>query len=983
MLVLYYIVTDPLRSSNSHSILTHNIKYLYPPGMSLVTMPSSSSSMLSDLALLDTADPGPVEASPGDSPSEKDSPIGASEEHLRHFREAIEDSDVAKLEALLNLDPKLLFASFDWEITEDLETSILSLSPLALAVVCQRIPVVDFFLGHEDALSGVTEVERWSALHLAVRYNFQESLDLLTFKTAGMTKYPEIDQPDHEGMTALHIASQYGRVESARALLDAGASLDARNNQKCTPFHVACMYDQVDVLEVLWDRGPPCQMSDENVYGSRPLELAVFCGEGNAATWLVQHGADMSHPIGENKKTILHLACANGLSDMVKLLLEQGADIHEKDANLNTPLLQSCWDLQPHIFSLLHDEGALVSDVGEYDRNGFHMVVLTPKPFSKQHRDVLELLVGGGADINKRDIFGFSPLYHACKEQKADLIEILFDLGADIDQKTTHNGLTPLMEACCSPSKEPVEILLRKGANLSPRNPHGLTALSLACVNGCVDHVDALIARDADVAAHDHNGHRPLCTAAIHGQTNVMLRILKSQRYYPPDPVGVRALADCTLFTTSQPHDTEVEQQLLHAVEENSHEITSLDIIMYWAVVHGRVDLARRCISSDVNVLYWQRQGATWLHVAAQHAHPQLITELFSALDVCKGGSNEITPLHLAVVSGSLETVLCLIKQIRVQALAKGQSASKACTKVILGRDSQGASPLTTSIHLEHANITELFWEKIREFGTCEKTFMQDNPSEAVLILETLAQYEQPGNEKILKHLLEQWCTNSFFTEGQRARELTTPLEWAIYCCQPTVVWWLLSKEDSLSYRAISYASRLVRCTSKAGMQKIMDDLLQSPLPITSNISNPNPRLELPTLLDTDDPALKSQGTIVEMFSDGKIRSTQNPNTSIRDIIYGIGPDQIMQDAEDLNYLHFNTLKRKIIGSGEIPSSTRIIFNAPSSLNVRNHYGDGPGRSLKIRWIHLQANKVRKGHSLLSNRRRKSANEPPLDSCNL
>jgi hypothetical protein len=43
--------------------------------------------------------------------------------------------------------------------------------------------------------------------------------------------------------------------------------------------------------------------------------------------------------------------------------------------------------------------------------------------------------------------------------------------------------------------------------------------------------------------------------------------------------------------------------------------------------------------------------------------------------------------------------------------------------------------------------------EEIRKFGTLERTFMQVDPghaSYAVLILETLAQYEKPGNEKML-----------------------------------------------------------------------------------------------------------------------------------------------------------------------------------------------------------------------------------------
>ncbi|CAG9997130.1 unnamed protein product [Clonostachys byssicola] len=920
-------------------------------------MQSSENPLTSDHSMTDDIDHDLDNASDWES-TNMDTPVQSSEADYQSLREAIENSDTAKIESILDANADLLNVSFDCEITEDSEAATLLVTPLAYAVARRLVDVVKYFLFDRDVVDRPTPTKGWSALHLAIRYDYHDSVGLL------LSKNSATDQPDNEGMTPLHLASRYGRVELAGLLLDTGASLDTLDDQECTPFHVACIYGQLKVLELLWEKGSPSQMSVENAYLFKPLGLAVINDRRNIVPWLLKNGASMSHPGGKHGKTALHLACSFGHFEMVQLLLEQHANIHQKDDFSNTPLLQSCWDPQPQIFALLRDEGALVSDVNEHGRNGFHAVVLSDEPFGEAHEEVLGLLIGSGADINHRDIFGFSPLYHACKKEETGLIEILLNLGADINQKTTPHGLTPLMEACCKPSKEPVEVLLREGADTSPVNPHGLTALSLACQHGHLHHVDALMTKGADVAARDRDGHRPLCIAAISGETQAMLKILESPRYYPLYPADPTDPTSRDIFITDEPHTSEIEEPLLHAVENNLYATTTmLHVIMYWAVAHGRINLVKECISRDPEALHWNRKEANWLHVAAQHAQPQLITGLLSSVDASKKAAGRVTALHLAAVSGSLETASCLLEQIGLQ--SRDLPAKEATATAILQRDSRGKSPLSISIYLKFERITNLFLDEIKEFGTSNKSFGETRPEEAAFILEQLAQYEKPGNESTLKHLLEQWSTVSSSIELARPIELKSPLDWAVYCSQAPAVWWLLSKEGYSSDHAINNARQLVLYSKDAGIAKILDELLQNPLPALSNIANPidDPLPELPRPTDAKDPALKFRGTIVEMYSDGTIKSTQDPNPTSENIIYGQGPDRIMEDSTDLDQWHLNALKSKIRELQAAPSSTRGSPSAPYSKILPNCHGDDQStshrldRRLQLRWIHLPVNK--------------------------
>jgi ankyrin repeat protein len=120
----------------------------------------------------------------------------------------------------------------------------------------------------------------------------------------------------------------------------------------------------------------------------------------------------------------LHWAAENGLTDVAALLLEQGADVNEKDHFGNTAL---------------------------------HLALAYP--------DMIDLLLQNGADVDAKNAMGNTPLHLAVKDRRA--VEALLAAGAEVDVR---NGLdkTPLhyaMRQGTSPySLSIVETLIRAGA---------------------------------------------------------------------------------------------------------------------------------------------------------------------------------------------------------------------------------------------------------------------------------------------------------------------------------------------------------------------------------------------------------------------------------------------------------------------------------------------------------------------------------------
>jgi ankyrin repeat protein len=128
----------------------------------------------------------------------------------------------------------------------------------------------------------------------------------------------------------------------------------------------------------------PNNLNKENDQGYTPLMLAAYQGNVDAATYLVDHGADLN---GESKYgTPIMAAAIKGNTDIVKLLLSQGADLNKTDSNGTTALLYSS------IFSL---------------------------------NEIADLLLKGGADPKLKDNKGNTALDYAILTQNETLIKLL------------------------------------------------------------------------------------------------------------------------------------------------------------------------------------------------------------------------------------------------------------------------------------------------------------------------------------------------------------------------------------------------------------------------------------------------------------------------------------------------------------------------------------------------------------------------------
>jgi ankyrin repeat protein len=165
------------------------------------------------------------------------------------------------------------------------------------------------------------------------------------------------------------------------------------------------------------------------------------------------------------------------------------------------------------------------------------------------HKDMAELLLAYGADVNAMDNTGSTPL---CEAANKDVAELLLAHGADVNGRS--NLWPPLHSAALHGHKDVVELLLAHGVDVNVRDKGGATPLHMA---GSKDVGELLLARGSDINAKDDKGETPLSLAAV-GRDNKDV----------------------------------VELLLAHGVDVNVRDNEGLTPL-YWAAMFGRKDVVK------------------------------------------------------------------------------------------------------------------------------------------------------------------------------------------------------------------------------------------------------------------------------------------------------------------------------------------------------------------------------------------------------
>jgi ankyrin repeat protein len=128
--------------------------------------------------------------------------------------------------------------------------------------------------------------------------------------------------------------------------------------------------------------------------------------------------------------------------------------------------------------------------------------------------DRVKFLVEKGADVNKPDPQGWTPLQNAARQRKDGMIKALIELGADVN-RPDDSGMTPLIAAAMRDHVPSIKVLIEKGANIEQPGTQGFRPLALAIAENKYESAKALMEAGADLsAASGADGLTPLMLIA-------------------------------------------------------------------------------------------------------------------------------------------------------------------------------------------------------------------------------------------------------------------------------------------------------------------------------------------------------------------------------------------------------------------------------------------------------------------------------------
>ena len=169
-----------------------------------------------------------------------------------------------------------------------------------------------------------------------------------------------VDARDGRGRTALLAATHADRIDAARLLIERGADVNAKDQMQDSPFLYAGAEGRLHILRLTLAAG--ADLASTNRYGGTALIPAAHHGHVETVRELLKTRIDIDH-VNRLGWTALLEAIVLGdggaaHTEIVRLLVAHGANVHLADAQGVTPLAHAEQRGQRTIAEILRRSGA-------------------------------------------------------------------------------------------------------------------------------------------------------------------------------------------------------------------------------------------------------------------------------------------------------------------------------------------------------------------------------------------------------------------------------------------------------------------------------------------------------------------------------------------------------------------------------------------------------------------------------------------------
>lgn len=790
----------------------------------------------------------------------------------------------------------------------------------------------------------------------------------------------------------LHVAARKNSVRAAQKLLEYRADMFLLSRTE-TPMLIAASQGHEDFCRLLVEKGYDVSAPIRSGHGL--LSEAVQSGSLSLVSYLLNNGADVLEADGR-KRSAIHTAGRQGDLEILKLLMERGADPFVQDDGPNdvcdgsTALGAAIQEkheeiveyLLPRLSSTTSKDVILTmaaSAIGVgWTRTAKRLLSLVEGDAMQEKRqycnsvlgraivhvneEMLRLILDRGTSPNAPDGGGWRPLHEAAsRNDRAPAARILLQYGADPDG-TTPLGVTPAHVAAYEGHVEVLKVLLQSGPTMSAVADDGSTSLVAAAYGSQPDAVRLLLQYGAPVNVVNVDGENALHHAIMDNDVSLVESMLE----YDVDLAAMCRKAGSALHLAAFKGYADVLRSLLGygADLELTHSFSGTGYKP--RDVRGRqlqLEWNATGIESFTRPREWTRikQGWTALHSAVCGGHIDVVEVLLRAgADFRAVGPDGESPLHLAASAAKAEIVSVLLRYgasisartfegdtpLHYAAAATGALAAKAAEDHFkcgcqLRKDAAHG-------HVDH-NKTD-----------CVAVLLQngaDAAAENVYGLTPLAVGAAAGHEDVTKALLD-LSPSTIYSPAAYARIISSfnasrPVE---------VLQWISGVFDETKESQVAWHDLLIRACSASNKKLVALALSKGAPPSPASEHGPHPlviaiesaKVEIVELLVAAGADLKTSFT-------GGINALhltcKHPGKTTLTVLNGKGEKAMMASLLMKNSIHVNSRTTNGDSALHFAVATgdrllvRTLLERGASVDIRNNRGSTPLHAAVATWV--------------------------------
>lgn len=364
-------------------------------------------------------------------------------------------------------------------------------SPIQFAVYNDNIEMTLLYVNH-----GI-EVDK--ALEFAFKYDKDELLKPLIDKCSSKEKL-------------LFVAAEFNEINALAYIISKGISELSTNEKGNTILHVGSENGNLEIVQYALNE-LHMNIEEKNKEGSTPFMLGVHSNKLEIVRFLLENKAMINEIDNHDKNALFYIVDNN--REMFQLLINAGANISQEAKDKTTLLINAAKNKNYEIIRYLLENGANIHAKDDLGYTAFQYLI---SPYNR-NEVLIDMFLEKGADINAGDVSGKSMMYYAIEREHLQKVKTLKDKGAKCDVYD-ERGYRPRVD-----EREIIIYIVDNGANINSLDSRHDSYLCNAIYNNDLELAHYLVDNGIDVNTECYFEEPPLIKA-IEDDNIVLVKFL-------------------------------------------------------------------------------------------------------------------------------------------------------------------------------------------------------------------------------------------------------------------------------------------------------------------------------------------------------------------------------------------------------------------------------------------------------------------------